>query len=86
MVEYNLQRREPLDYDETVWDQVLIWQRDVENYLRASPQLGDPDAKLFMSQVEDVGTSTRLPERFDGEIAIVRGRQRRLREMVKRFE
>jgi hypothetical protein len=86
MVEYNLQRREPLDYDETVWDQVLIWQRDVENYLRASPQLGDPDAKLFMSQVEDVGTSIRLPERFDGEIAIVRGRQRRLREMVKRFE
>jgi hypothetical protein len=65
---------------------MLLWQRDVESYLRATPELGEPDATLFTSQVEDVGTSVRLPGRLEGELAIVRGRQRRLREMIKRFE
>ena len=53
---------------------------------RVLAELGEPDATLFMSQVEDVGTSVRLSDPLEGELAIVRGRQRRLREMIKRFE
>ena len=86
IVEDDLNRGERPNYDKTVWDRVLLWQRDVESYLRGTPELGEPDATLFMSQVEEVGTSDRLPDRLDGELAIVRGRQRRLREMIKRFE
>jgi hypothetical protein len=86
IVEDDLRQGERPNYDKTVWDRVLLWQRDVESYLRATPELGEPDATLFMSQVEDVGPSDRLLDRLEGELAIVRGRQRRLREMIKRFE
>ena len=86
IVEDDLNRGERPNYDKTVWDRILLWQHDVESYPRGTPELGEPDATLFMSQVEEVGTSDRLPDRLDGELAIVRGRQRRLREMIKRFE
>jgi hypothetical protein len=86
IVEDDLRHGERPDYDKTVWGRVLLWQRDVESYLRATRELGEPDATLFLSQVEDVGPSNRLLERLEGELAIVRGRQRRLREMIQRFE
>jgi hypothetical protein len=86
IVEDDLRHGERPNYDKAVWDRVLLWQHDVESYLRGTPELGVPDATLFMSQVEDVGTSNRLPDRLEGELAIVHGRQRRLREMIKRFE
>lgn len=85
---FELQERnqqEPV-YDRGVWEEVPRWQYEVEDYLRATPELGEPDATLFMSQVDGLDYKIKLPDRFVGEIALVRERQRRLREMIRRFE
>jgi hypothetical protein len=39
-----------------------------------------------MSHVEGVDYKLKLPDRFVAETAILRERQRRLREMIRRFE
>ena len=86
MVMHQEANRQKPEYDRGVWEEVPRWQDEATDYLRATPELDEPDATLFMSHVDGLDYKLKLPDRFVGEIAIVRERQRRLREMIRRFE
>jgi hypothetical protein len=69
-----------------VWNQIAAFQYGVVDYLRATPELGEAEATLFMAQVDGLVIPLTMPERFDGEIALIRARQQRIHDLMRRFE
>jgi hypothetical protein len=77
--------REP-KYDRGTMGMTALWISEVRKHLRDAPELGEADAILWDSQGRGKPMRPGLPERFDDEIELIRERQDRLRELIKRFE
>jgi hypothetical protein len=84
MYEKQVANRAAIEYDRTVWRNVIAWQQQVADYIGTTPELGEAEAILFTTQSTDAtdGKLT-LPERFDDSVTIVRERQQRIRALLQ---
>jgi competence protein ComGC len=86
MVREDLRNGRPPNYDRGVFDPLALWADNVLDYLRSTPGIGEADAILWGTQGQGDPIPLKIPDRFDGEIRLIRERQDRLRDLIKRFE
>lgn len=52
MYEKQLANSAAIEYDRTVWSNVVRWQQEVADYIGATSELGEADAILFTTQTD----------------------------------
>jgi hypothetical protein len=82
--EMRLQRELTFDRD-AIYAVTPAWLDRVRDFLSLAPEVDDADVILFDTHGDLPPIKPKLPDRFDAEIALVRERQQRLRDLVVRL-
>jgi len=68
-------------------DDVIEWMTRMAAYIREAPELGEADALLFDTHGPDLSPTPPIANRlFDEFTKVVRNRQGRIRELIRRLE
>jgi hypothetical protein len=79
------QRREPTFDREAIYSVTPAWLDRVRDFLSVAPEVDDAEVILFDTHGDLPRIKPKLPDRFDGEIALVRDKQQRLRDLIVRL-
>ena len=79
------QRREPTFDREAIYSVTPAWLDRVRDFLSVAPEVDDAEVILFDTHGDLPRIKPKLPDRFDAEIALVRDRQQRLRDLIVRL-